>query len=514
MTSVDPLPPLPPVEKLPPLSRRDILRTASFGSRVAEDENDQLQAYFVETKQWSKLLQGNADIVFGSKGAGKSALYSLLVRQKESLRLERRILVLAAENTRGSPVFRDLTTVPPPSEEQLRAMWKLYFLCILAEYVRLATRELKITYAPAEAVFELLGNNKLLPKGQGLVQKLKAVMEYIYKRLPMVEAAVTEPNSGISLSGKITFSEPTEEQRGFGYRSVDDLLATINGSLGLLKIRAWLVLDRLDVAFAESPELEGNALRSLFRCYLDFANFEWFRLKIFLRDDIWSKLVKDGFREASHVTRSIQITWDQPALINLLVRRLLNNSAICEYYKVDSAKVLGNTDLQLEFFHRVFPDQIDVGQKRPQTIDWMLSRTADGTKRTAPRELIHLLLASQDEQLKQYEIGSSGPDEPWLFERTAISNAVPEVSMARYAQTLCAEHPSLKPFMDKLERGKTQQTPHSLSKLWNITIEEATEKADALTEVGFFERKGANPAPAYHVPFLYRDALKLRQGAA
>lgn len=499
----------------PPLSRRDILKSASFGSRVAEDENDQLQSYFVETKQWSKLIQGSADIVFGSKGAGKSALYSLLVRQKEELRLNRRIIVLAAENTRGSPVFRDLITAPPPSEEQLRAMWKLYFLCILAEYVRHALKEMKLTYAPAEAVFSLLSNNKLLPpSGTELMQKLKAVMEYVSRRFPTLEAAITEPNSGVSLSGKITFAEPTEEQRAFGYRSVDDLLKAVNQSMEVVKIQAWLVLDRLDVAFAESPELEGNALRALFRCYLDFSNFESFRLKIFLRDDIWSKLVKDGFREASHITRNILITWDQPALVNLIIRRLLNNPAICNYYNVVPAEVLGSTPMQLDFFHRVFPDQIDIGQKRPQTIDWMLSRTADGTKRTAPRELIHLLLASQDEQLKQYELGSAGPAEPWLFERNAISGAVPEVSMARYSQTLCAEHPSLKPLMDKLERGKTQQTPTSLAKLWGMSEADATERADTLTEVGFFERKGSNAAPAYHVPFLYRDALKLRQGSA
>ena len=64
------------------------LLVANFGSRIAEDDT-QLNTYFVETEQWRKILNGDIDIVFGAKGAGKSALYSLLVAQKEVLRLGR-----------------------------------------------------------------------------------------------------------------------------------------------------------------------------------------------------------------------------------------------------------------------------------------------------------------------------------------------------------------------------------------------------------------------------------------
>ena len=115
---------------------REALKEADFGSRVAEDEVDALHSYFVETEEWRRLLSGDVDVVFGAKGAGKSALYSLLVAQKQQLRVGRRTLFLAAENPRGAPAFRDLTTEPALSEEQLRDLWKLYFLCITADYLR------------------------------------------------------------------------------------------------------------------------------------------------------------------------------------------------------------------------------------------------------------------------------------------------------------------------------------------------------------------------------------------
>ena len=68
-------------------SKAEIISTSSFGSRVAEDEVESLEEYFVETKQKKKLLAGEVDVVFGDKGTGKSALYSLLVSRKDELRL-------------------------------------------------------------------------------------------------------------------------------------------------------------------------------------------------------------------------------------------------------------------------------------------------------------------------------------------------------------------------------------------------------------------------------------------
>ncbi len=273
-------------------------------------------------------------------------------------------------------------------------------------------------------------------------------------------------------------------------------------------------MDRLDVAFSDSPELERNALRSLFRVYLDLISHSNISIKIFLRDDIWRKLTASGFREASHITRSLIISWNQQSLLNLIVRRLVHNASICAYYSVSKEDVLKDAQLQSAFFYRVFPKQIDIGQSKPSTLDWMLSRTADGSKRTAPRELIHLLSVARDEQLKLYELGSSEPPSESLFDRVSIRAALPDVSTARYQQTLCPEYPALKPYLDKLEREKTQQTIASLSKLWKCAAEKTYEVADQLVEAGFFERKGTKDNPTYWVPFLYRDALNLVQGPA
>ena len=56
-------------------TRRDLLTKAVFGSRIAEEEVDELHSYFVETEDWRKVVAGEVDIIFGSKGAGQSFIH-------------------------------------------------------------------------------------------------------------------------------------------------------------------------------------------------------------------------------------------------------------------------------------------------------------------------------------------------------------------------------------------------------------------------------------------------------
>src|SRR5439155_10065835 len=98
-----------------------------------------------------------------------------------------------------------------------------------------------------------------------------------------------------------------------------------NTALGKANYKLWILLDRLDVAFADSPDLETNALRALFKTYLDLTGLDNIRLKIFLRSDIWKRITKSGFRESSHITRHATITWTDPFLLNLVIRRVLSN---------------------------------------------------------------------------------------------------------------------------------------------------------------------------------------------
>jgi hypothetical protein len=344
---------------------------------------------------------------------------------------------------------------------------------------------------------------------------LKTALDYL-RRVELAGEVKIDPLTGSfgSVGGKVTLREPGAEEEKHGFISADSLLDLANKAFATKGIRFWIVLDRLDVAFADSEGLERNALRALFRVYRDMQGLNNVSVKILLRDDIWARITDVGFREASHITRAITITWESRALLNLVIRRALHNDELKAYYRVEADKVLASVQEQEKLFYRIFPRQVDAGARKSTTLDWMLSRTADGTKQTAPRELIHLLSAARDEQLRLLEMGASEPAGETLIGPAALKAALPTVSKVRYNQTLCAEHPTLKPLMTKLEGEKTQQVAASLAKIWNTSEPDALSNAEKLSDIGFFEKRGTKEQPIFWVPFLYRDALHLVQGPA
>ncbi|WP_210419202.1 hypothetical protein [Bradyrhizobium sp. NAS80.1] len=91
------------------MDRMQLLKKISFGARVAEEETNELGNYFVETDQWERIYNGEIDVVKGDKGAGKSAIYSLLSAKSDDL-FDKRILLITAEEPRGTPVFKELVT--------------------------------------------------------------------------------------------------------------------------------------------------------------------------------------------------------------------------------------------------------------------------------------------------------------------------------------------------------------------------------------------------------------------
>jgi hypothetical protein len=490
-------------------TKREVLEQLSFGKRVAEEEVDELASYFVETNQWRQIFSGEKDVVFGDKGGGKSAIYSLIVSRSDEL-FDRDIVIVAGEKPRGAPAFQDLIVDPPTSQQEFVGLWKLYFLCLIAT----TFRDLGVTGDAAERLTGPLEDAGLIDTSERTLQALiRGALDYVRAllRWESVEAGVKlDPNTGMpaGLGGKITFREPGAEARAAGLLSMDSLVRAANDAAEAAGLTVWIVLDRLDVAFAESEEVEGNALRALFMVYSDFREYDRLEIKIFLRSDIWGRVTREGLRETSHVEDQVTIRWDSPTLLNLVIRRCLRNEALRDFYAAEEEYVLSSVARQQELFYRIFPDQVEAGTRKSTTLDWMLGRVRDGTGRVAPRELIHLLTSLRDEQLRMLELGAAEPSGEQLFDRSAFKTALPEVSRARLEQTLLPEYPSLRPFVERLERRKTLQSVETLSEIWGVSAEEASRVADQLVEVGFFERR----TDGFWIPFLYRDALQLIQG--
>jgi hypothetical protein len=224
----------------------EVLRELSFGERVAEEEVAELSRYFVQTEQWRQLFAGEVDVVYGFKGTGKSALYSTLLAHKDEL-LGRSVLMIAGENVRGTPVFRDLVDDPPSSEQEFRNLWKLYFL----QLVGLTLRENSIDTKPARHLLSLLEGEELLPKKGGLQAFVRSALDYV-RNLIAPESILTtlelDPmtQQPKAISGRITFREPSQRAVKAGYISTNTLFELANEILEDHDASIWILLDHLD----------------------------------------------------------------------------------------------------------------------------------------------------------------------------------------------------------------------------------------------------------------------------
>ncbi|MEC4767170.1 hypothetical protein LPL18_007440 [Halomonas sp. CUBES01] len=494
-------------------SKIEVLKSLELGARVAEDEVESLEKYFVETDQWRQISSGKIDVVYGPKGSGKSALYTLLNRREDHF-FDEGILLSSGENVRGATVFSHAISDPPPSEVAFIYLWKLYCLTLIARTLR----EYEINNDAARALVTSLEKAKLLPESGVLSVMFRAVSSYIKRWFSRdakaIEHAVTIDSStgAPTVSRKMEFREQSDD-KNLSEIPADELLHFANLALEQEGLKMWLLFDRLDVAFADSPEMERNALRALFRAYNDMKGFSSVALKIFVRDDIWKRITEGGFTEASHITRTVNITWSENSLMNLVVSRIVANTTLSEFLNINPEEVRKDYSAQRDVFYRIAPEKVDTG-RNPYTFGWILSRTVDASRDPVPREVIHLLDAAKSIQVQKLERGEEDPGGDILLDRAAFKESLPQVSKTRFEQTLLAEYGDVGEYVMKLEGERSEQTVNSLAHVWGVTEEEAGRLARRLAEIGFFEIRGDKNEPSYWVPFIYRPALNLVQGKA
>lgn len=495
------------------MDKKTILQESSFGESIAELEAEKLKDYFLKTDYWLQVRNGTTDVVYGAKGAGKSAIYMSLVNDEDTLN-NQGILISLAENPAGNTVFSSLTNDPPTSHTEFIRLWKLYFLVIAARAIE------DFDDDDAKKVREILRDCNLIPAQNKLSSLLKVCVDFVKSFANSKELSTTSEFDAVTgmYSGQkfsIMFGEPNKNDFEKGlvpYEHVFDLLVS---SLEKNKKIIWITIDRLDVAFLESEELETNAIKALFKTYLDLAPYSNnLKLKIFLRDDIWNRILNEGFREASHITKYQQIVWSKESLLNLIIRRLLDNEIIVKTFSINTAEVLSSYQQQEKLFYRFFSPQVDIGSRKLTTLEWIFSRTKDGKGINTPREIIQLLSQARTIEIKRLETGINDLPKDILISRFSLKEAAYEVSKQRLEKTLYAEFPILKPYIEQLRGDKAEHSPKTLMAKWSLSLTETMPILRKLIDVGFIEVIGVTPNLRYKIPFLYRPYLDIIQGKA
>jgi len=485
----------------------DLLTRTTFGSRTAEDEMGKLTGYFVETAQWRRIRTGQKDIVYGPKGSGKSAIFSVLLQRAGELRADG-IVVKLAEQSRGEPVFAELAQEPPQNEEEWRLLWRAYFIQLIAETLE----DYAVEVDAAKRVYRGL-EEQGLREGKGLKGALQAARRFA-KRVRGAETVegsteVVGATGAFKMTGKMELP-PEHADAVAAAAAVASLLDDADKALKEADLEVWIALDRLDAVFSE-PHVEAAAIRALMRVYLDFTTFTQVSPKIFLRSDIWEEIVENKvFREASHVVRDETITWKRDTLLNLAIRRILENDALLKRFGVEPKSVLASIESQEALFESLFEDGAAAGGG--SRLDWALEAIEDGRGQSSPRELIDLLNQLRDQQLERLQVGRPDPAGTPLFEGAVCDTALKEVSVTHLTRTLYAETPKVKEYVEMLRDGPVTYTAEELDTLWGETVDTSEGLRRSLIRAGFFRPPTGGQA-GFDVAMLYRPALGLSNEA-
>ena len=484
-----------------------LLKHLDFGNSVAEFDT-QLQAYFLETQIYADFVNGLYDIIAGNKGTGKTAIYRIVRDRYREIPELSDVELVSGFNDSGNPVFQRLSEAKVLSEGQYITVWKSYILSLLGNYLLdvcegdytsnmrelerlLNAVNLRTHDANASTVFSQLAN---------------LLRRFGQPKAAEVEFSVTDTGMPI-VTPKVEFADLHPQQNGEQLVvHSDDAMSLLNRAIADLGIDMWLILDRLDEAFVGFSQIEIPALRALFRTYLDVQAYNHVKIKLFVRNDLFRKIISGGFVNLTHINaKRIQIRWHAEDLHALLCRRIRECSELM------SNLGLSEETSDDEIFSTMFPPQVDVGEKKPSAWNWILSRVRDGSGNIPPRNLIDLVNKAKEAQARREErdpreFEASMP----ILEPDSIKKALVALSEQRVQDTLLAESGDYARYIEAFKGSKAEHNHEMLAETLGLTGSELEVVVTELEAIGFIEKVGSS----YKIPMLYRSGLGITQGKA
>lgn len=484
---------------------KNLLRELDLGNSVAEFDQA-LDRYFVETEAFRALTLDKADVIAGEKGTGKTALYRVFSRRYPAIPEMKEVEVVPGFNVAGNPVFQRLAHIAPLSEGQYVTVWKTYFLSLVGNWL-LELYETSQTKRMRELDSLLLQIG--LRSNDDSAETIFSKLINVFSRLltpKSAEVSFSLSETGIPVvAPKLEFETPPPSADRADVISHESALGDLNAALEEVKLTAWVALDRLDEAFQGFPAVEIPVLRALLRTYLDLLAYPRIRLKLFVRNDLFRKVIQGGFVNLTHINaRKTEIVWEEEDLLSLFSRRVRESEAF-----VSALGLSGRGDN--ENFDRIFPKQVDQGPRKPTTWSWMMSRIRDGNGIKPPRNLIDLIVKAKEAQIRSEERSPReySPDRP-IIEADSIRRAQRALSETRVQDTLLAEAADFVPTIEKFRDGKAEHNENSLATLLGVSASNVRAAVKPLLEMGFLEEVGGS----FKVPMLYRDGLRITQGKA
>jgi len=496
----------------------NLLAGLDLGSAVAESDN-LLEAARVETSVFDDLLADRVDLIPGTKGSGKTALYRIFVDFLPSIMLvQKRIIIAHGVQQRQDTVFLAYKKqFDQLTETDFVDFWCIYFVSLAYEQFVRADQFQSLLANCSDEISEFRSAYRRagIPEfdRRKTLQEILAWALAVLKRFkPRVTWTPPENVGQLELTLDVNLPksrDPLNDEDPRMPMYIDGIASSLEGLLSRSGLYLWLMVDRLDELFARRSETETRALRGLLRTLRLFRS-DRIRVKVFLRDDILDQIVEDqGFTALTHVAsrRSDTLRWSEEQILMMVVRRIFANENFCTYFSVDPHLLSSSVEYQRQLFYKIFVDSVYRPPNQSRTLRWIYNHVRDGRGVVTPRDVISLLTRAIQWQRDAFRQDPTGETDR-LISGAAIVYGLEELSKEKRTYYLGAEFQHKWEDIKKLNGGGTEYSEAALRRLFGRKYQEAAED---LVSMGVLERATRGGEKTFRVPFLYRHGLECTQ---
>jgi hypothetical protein len=501
----------------------DVVQRIDLGSSVAELD-PLLEGARIETSAFTDLINDKVDLVPGTKGSGKSALFRIFTDfLPQVLLLHKKVVVAHGVQKQGDLIFQAYKDeFEKLSEDDFVDFWCIYLVSLAHEHFIKGPRYAHLLVDAKQEItaFQKACENANIPEikaEKSFREILGWVLSALKKFAPRLSYELPQDAGTIELDlfGRPAQPEPkankdSREQSPPVY--VIEIKETLEAVLRKTNVAVWLMVDRLDELFPRRSQVESRALRGLLRAIRIFSA-EQIRVKVFLRDDMLDNLLAagEGFTALTHLTarQADTLKWSEDQILNLIVRRLFVPQALRNLLGVDGDKLTASFDYRRDAFYKVFPQTVHRGTRQSTTLRWIYSHCCDARGVVTPRDVIDLLTKAKQRRQDELKDNVAGESEV-IIGASAIRYGFEQLSIKKKQTYLQAEFPHLWPFIEKFEGGKSSLSEATIQRvLGNKTKSVVTD----LVAIGVLSVTKRGGECTYTFPYLYRKGLALTQGS-
>jgi hypothetical protein len=310
------------------------LQRINLGASSAENEIRSLDNYYLRTDAFLQASRGEAHLVVGRKGSGKSAIF-LRIRDEEQLRGKTIVLDLQPEGYKlikfKESILRFLEA--GTFQHTIMAFWEYVLLLEICHKILWQDRELHIRnhelYEPYQRLAEAYKKGDHISEGD-FSERMSVLMDRITNEYHSKYGS----DEGVSLSSpEITHLIHSHDIR--------QLTECINVYLKF-KDGLWLLFDNIDKGWPTSGIEQGDLV--LVRTLLDATRKLERQMTrygiqaktiIFLRNDVYQLLVKETSDRGKEA--SVLLDWTDPDLLREMLRLRIaasDDSADEDFFKL------------------------------------------------------------------------------------------------------------------------------------------------------------------------------------